>query len=88
VIFFIFLACAMVGQVAHWISGAASRDILVSYFDYMRSHPYNTFSALVALNVAVVGMIAGGLVELTTQNAAMAIMAGYTCDSLFNRFPK
>lgn len=87
-VYLVFWTLAMLGQVSHWIAGSVSREIFIGYLTYMRGHRYNTLSALIALNVAVIAMLAGGIVEITIQNCAMAFMAGYTCDSILNKFPK
>lgn len=84
----ILFAIAMAGQVTHWIVGANSRLLLVSYNKYMLTHKWHTFRALLSICASVIGLCGSTDCELTRQTVSLVFMCGYTFDSLFNKFPR
>lgn len=86
--FGLFLLAAMIGQVGHWLKRFKKQETFISYLDYMRHNPYRSIASLSTIFIAVVGICSMGVVDITLQNMCMAVMGGYTCDSIVNEFPE
>jgi len=79
---------AMVGQLAHWAKRAVRKQTFASYVEYMKHDHYASFRAVGSIAVAVIGLVAGGLTEISLQNVCITVMAGYNIDSVLNTFPE
>jgi hypothetical protein len=83
--FYLYLL-GFLGLVLHWLKKYLKAEEKLNFIDYMKVNSKSTYSSILALLLTTTTYISTiDIVLLNHQTIALAILAGFACNSTFNK---
>ena len=83
----LFILLGFFGMAAHWFKKWARGEITVGLWDYARLEKKHTFGAIITVIFAILTAMSS-ITEFTQESISMALLIGFTGDSLANKAPE
>lgn len=83
----LFLGIGCFGMYLHWLKKWSRGEIESDLFGYIKTNPKHTIGAFVGMFIGVTTLVSLGQFDITSQNLALALLAGYGTDSMINKAP-